>query len=331
MGNKLHSSLILTNRCNSHCKMCDIWKNSTSINEEVTPGDLDKLPNMFFVNLAGGEAFLRDDLDDVIGVLSKKTNRIVISTNGYLTERILAFSLKHPKIGIRISLDGLSNNHDRIRGTENAFDMTMRTFLGLKLLKRRDIGFAMTIQDTNYDDLLALYDLSSSLQAEFATGVIQNSLYFKRTDNKINHRDEIVSALNLLIEKMLRTNSPKTWLRAYYNDGLKDVALDRPRRFKCEMAGVGGFVTDPYGNVLPCNVLDEFLPLGNLKTQNWKEIWEGNRAKEVRERVARCGKSCWSIGNVAPDIWNHPLRALQWVTKNKIKSFDKKWSYRNSN
>jgi Fe-coproporphyrin III synthase len=331
MSNKYHCSLILTNRCNSHCQMCNIWKNPTSTFEEITPGDLNKLPNMHFVNLGGGEVFLRDDLEDVIDVLSKKTNRIVISTNGYLTDQIIAFALKHHKIGFRISLDGLSNNHNRIRGCKDAFDLAMKTFLGLKSIKIPDIGFSMTIQDTNFDDLLALYNLSSSLDAEFATGVIQNALYFKRTNNEINCGNEIVSALNLLIERMLRSNNPKTWLRAYYNDGLKDVALERPRRFKCEMGSAGGFVTDPYGNVLPCNVLDEFMPLGNLKLQTWREIWEGNKAKDIRDRIANCRKSCWSIGNVAPDIWNHPLRALQWVTKHKIKSFDKKWSYHDSN
>lgn len=327
--NKMHSSLILTNRCNSHCTMCNIWKSPSMQSSEVTPGDLSKLPDMFFVNIGGGEAFLRDDLDEVINVISKKTKRIVISTNGYMTDKILDFSLKHPRIGLRISLDGLSTNHNRLRGTNHAFDSALKTFLGLSSLNRSDIGFSMTIQDSNFRDLVPLYDLSAKLGAQFATGVIQNSLYFKKHDNSINCVQGITSSLNRLIEKMLRSNNPKDWLRAYYNEGLKDVAKGLPRRCKCEMAGAGGFVTDAEANVLPCNVLDEFLPLGNLRTQNWDDIWNGPQAQHVRFHVSKCRKNCWSIGNVAPDVWNHPFDAILWVTTHKLKSLNQKWTYEN--
>jgi MoaA/NifB/PqqE/SkfB family radical SAM enzyme len=300
--------------------MCNIWKEPTTIKEEVTPSDLSKLPDMFFTNLAGGEIFLREDLSEIIEVLLPKSGRIALSTNGYLTDTILSFAEKYRNIAIRISLDGFSYCNDHIRGTKGAFDSAMRTFLGLKKIGIKDIGFSITLQDKNWHDLIPLYELAKSLGAEFATGVVQNAFYFKKTDNLIQDTDNILRSLDELINRMLLSTSPKQWLRAYYNDGLKSVVNNHRRPYPCKMARSGGFVTDPLGNVLPCNVLAEFLPLGNLKKQTWNEIWNGSQAKAVRQKVANCQNSCWSIGNIAPDIWLNPFKSIKWVLQNKTKA-----------
>lgn len=273
---------------------------------------------MFFTNVAGGELFLRTDLDEIFDVLIKKSKRIVISTNGYLTEKIIRFSEKHPTVGIRISLDGLSINHNKLRGRPYAFDNALRTLLALKNLGRKDIGFSMTIQDSNIEDALDVYRLCRELDVEFATGVIQNSVFFQKDDNSILNPIKLIECLDIIVNELLQSHKPKNWLRAYYNEGLKDVALGIPRRFKCNMASDGGFVTDPFGNVLPCNVLDQFLPLGNLKNQSWDDIWYGPQAQKVRESICSCKKNCWSIGNVAPDIWRNPIVPIKWLLHKKF-------------
>lgn len=316
--NKFHTSIILTHRCNSRCNSCNIWKNPTKYSDEVKASDLDKLPNMFFTNVAGGELFLRKDLDEVFDVLIKKSKRIVISTNGYLTERIIKFAEKHPSLGFRISLDGLSQNHNMLRGRNYAFDNALKTLLSLKELGRKDIGFSMTIQDSNIEDALDIFRLCKQLNVEFATGVIQNAYFFQKHDNTISYPVKIIECLDLLVNELLQSHKPKNWIRAYYNEGLKDVALGLPRRIKCNMASDGGFVTDPQGNVLPCNVLEQFLPLGNLKHQSWDEIWNGPQALKVRESICNCHKNCWSIGNVAPDIWRNPIIPIKWLLNKKF-------------
>jgi len=87
------------------------------------------LPNTFFTNIGGGETFLRDDLDDVVAVLRPKTRRMVVSTNGQLTDRIVRFAERFPDVGIRISIDGLGVTHDRIRGVEGSFTRAYRSAL----------------------------------------------------------------------------------------------------------------------------------------------------------------------------------------------------------
>jgi len=85
----LEASIIVTYRCNARCRMCNIWKHPTKPDEEIKPETLEKLPRLDFCNVTGGEPFLRDDILDIVDVIKKKSNRVVISTNGYLTDRIL--------------------------------------------------------------------------------------------------------------------------------------------------------------------------------------------------------------------------------------------------
>ena len=42
-------------------------------------------------------------------------------------------------------------------------------------------------------------------------------------------------------------------------------------------------------------------------------------AAEVRQIVKNCKKNCWMIGSAAPAIWQHPVKPIKWVLKNKIR------------
>ena len=70
--------------------MCDVWHNPTKPAEEIGLDVIEKLPEMFFTNITGGEVFCRQDLSEIVALLRKKTKRIVISTNGYFTDKIIA-------------------------------------------------------------------------------------------------------------------------------------------------------------------------------------------------------------------------------------------------
>jgi MoaA/NifB/PqqE/SkfB family radical SAM enzyme len=129
--------------------MCHIWKYPTQPEAEISPRDLERLPPMFFTNVGGGEPFLRDDLVEIVEVLRGRSRRIVISTNGSLTGRILALCRKYPDVGIRISLDGLPRTHDAIRGMPGGFERAFCSLLALKRMGKTDIGLAMTLQDCN--------------------------------------------------------------------------------------------------------------------------------------------------------------------------------------
>lgn len=317
--NNLHGSIIITYRCNARCNMCDCWKDPSKPSDELTIDAIRKLPKMVFVNITGGEPFVRQDIDEIINELYKKTDRIVISTNGYFTDRILKTCEKYPHIGIRISIEGLQESNDTIRGIPNGYKRGYDTLKTLVDLGHKDIGFGMTVQDSNCRDLVKLYDISCELGLEFATATLHNSFYFRKTDNKINNKTKVSESFEELINKMLNSKSPKKWFRAYFNYGLINYIYGNERLLPCKM-GTNGFFLDPFGNVIPCNGSDAPMIMGNINNQTWDEIWNSKQAQEVRQAVKDCSKNCWMIGSVSPAMKENIIVPAWWVLRHKIKN-----------
>lgn len=311
--------IILTYRCNAKCNMCNVWKNPSKATEEITARDIEKLPSgLRFVNITGGEPFIRQDIAEIIEVIRRKTKRVVISTNGFFTERIVKLCEKYPDLGIRISTEGLQKANDTIRGIPNGFDRTLRTLFTLRRMGMKDIGFAMTVQDINCKDLLPLYELSDALGYEFATATLHNSHYFYKWDNSINNKDMVCNELSTLIVELLKSKSVKKWFRAYFNYGLINYIYGGKRFLKCEM-GIESCFLDPWGDLLACNGMDEKASMGNIKEQTFEEIWYSNQADKVRNIVKTCQKQCWMVGSAAPAMKKYIHIPIKWILKNKLR------------
>lgn len=318
----MDGSIIVTYRCPMRCKMCDIWNNPTKREEEFSPELLMKLPRMKSVNITGGEPFVREDIEEIVKILLMKTDRIVFSTSGYFSDRIIALAKKYPQLGFRISIEGLSCKNDELRGRQGGFDKGLRTLLELRRMGIRDIGFGITVSNNNSSDMLDLYELNRNLKMQFATASFHNSFYFHKYDNKVTNIDEVCGNFDELIQRLMRENSPKSWFRAFFNLGLINYVKGGRRMLPCE-AGSENFFIDPYGNVLPCNGMEEscwFETMGNLNdAESFDEIWNGEKAKAVREKVAHCPKSCWMIGSVSPVMKKYLPHIAPWIVKNKLK------------
>ena len=317
MPKKLNGTVIVTYRCNARCNMCSRYKAPSRPEEEIGLATIAKLPPMYFTNITGGEPFLRDDLAAIVRELYKKSDRIVISTNGFYTERIIALCEEFPQIGIRISIEGLEETNNRIRGLEDGYNKGYSTLLKLKEMGLKDIGFGMTIQDLNYQDLLPLYRISDELGMEFATAAVHNSFYFVEDKNVINEKEKVTAALSALIGELLRSKSPKKWFRAYFNHGLINYVNGGKRLLPCNMS-IDTFFIDPYGDVMPCNGTCEKRVMGNLITQEWDELWHSEEAEKVRAEVRRCERGCWMIGSAAPAMRRQIWKPAAWVLGRKV-------------
>jgi Fe-coproporphyrin III synthase len=310
-------SIITTYRCNYKCQMCNIWSNPSVPKEEITAGDLEKLPQTAVINVTGGEAFLRDDLGEILDVLHTKARRIVISTNGYLTERIVKIAQQRPWIGVRISVEGLPAANDELRGVKGGFEHALRSLTELSHMGLKDIGFGITLSDRNAESLIPLYHLSKMMKLEFATAAVHNSFYFHKFDNTIERREAVTRALGELICELLHSTNPKDWFRAYFNSGLIEYVNGKPRPLACTMGEDACFI-DPFGEVLPCNGMDSPISFGNLKRQSWDEIWSGPHAAGVRRCARCCGKNCWMIGNASEPIKQHKFAVMRWIAARRI-------------
>ncbi len=317
----MDGSIIVTYRCPMRCKMCNIWANPTKPSEEFAPELLEKLPRMHSVNITGGEPFIREDIEEIVKILREKTNRIVFSTSGWFSDRIIALAKKYPDLGFRISIEGLSVKNDELRGREGGFDKGLRTLLELRRMGVKDIGFGITVSNNNSDDMLDLYELNKNLKMEFATASFHNSFYFHKYDNQVTNLDEVCANFDELIQRLMKENNPKSWFRAFFNLGLINYVRGGRRLLPCE-AGSENFFLDPYGNILPCNGMEErcwFASMGNLNEASFDEIWNSPQAAAVRDKVAHCPKNCWMIGSVSPVMHKYLRKILPWVVKNKLK------------
>ncbi|MDE6018210.1 MAG: radical SAM protein [Muribaculaceae bacterium] len=318
----MDASIIVTYRCPMRCKMCDIWNNPTKKSEEFKPEMLKKLPdNLRSINITGGEPFVREDIEEIVEILQTKTKRIVFSTSGFFSDKIIALAKKYPNVGYRISIEGLSCKNDELRGRQGGFDKGLSTLLELKRMGIKDIGFGITVSNNNSDDMLNLYELNRNLGMEFATASFHNSFYFHKYDNQVTNKEEVCANFDELIQRLMKENNPKSWFRAFFNLGLINYIQGGRRMLPCE-AGQENFFVDPFGNVLPCNGMEEscwFDTMGNLNEQSFEEIWNGEKAKIVREKVANCPKSCWMVGSASPVMKKYMKNIAPWVIKNRLK------------
>lgn len=323
---KLNGTVIVTYRCNARCTMCNRYKAPSKPEEEISLKTIKKLPPMYFTNITGGEPFIRQDLPDIVRELYKKSDRIVISTNGFFTDRIIKLCEEFPNIGIRISIEGLEQTNNEIRGLPDGFNRGYTTLKKLVEMKHPDVGFGMTVQDKNAPDLVPLYKKSEELGMEFATASLHNSFYFVEAKNIIHDRLMVAQNFEDLINELLNSNSPKKWFRAYFNHGLINYIFGQKRLLPCDMS-FDTFFIDPYGDVMPCNGTKDKEVMGNLNNQTWDELWNSKQADEVRKKVRCCDRNCWMIGSVSPAMHKYIWKPTLWVIKHKFLRFFKKKKY----
>ena len=270
------ATIAITYKCNSRCRMCNIWQIE----------DPEDLPLAYFynlsrhlkyINLTGGEPFLRPDLPEIITIIKQVSPKakIIISSNGLATdlivrqvEQILSID---KNIGLRISLDGIGAVHDEVRGLDGFYGQVLRTVESLKKLGVKNLGFSFTIMDINADQMKAVYDLSKKMNLELALALVQNSeVYFRKTDNEIAKIDLVADSLNYIITQELKSFKIKRWFRAYYDYGLLYYAKFKERLLKSG-AGFDSFFIDPQGDIYPSNLIK--LSFGNLGEAPLNKIW----------------------------------------------------------
>jgi len=305
------------------CTMCNIWSNPSEAAREFKPDILLKLPKLALVNLTGGEPFVREDLEEIVRILFTRTDRVVISTSGWFEDRIIRMARKFPRLGFRVSIEGLSGKNDELRGRSGGFDRGLRTLLELRRMGVKDIGFGITVSNSNSSDMLHLYELARNLKMEFATAAFHNSYYFHKDDNIITNIQEVSSNFEELMNRLMRETHPKSWFRALFNLGLINYIKGNPRLLPCE-AGSENFFIDPYGEVLPCNGMEAkywYDTMGNLNdVSDFMEIWNSERAQRIRDQVRKCPKNCWMIGSASPVMKKYVRALLPWIVTNKLKS-----------
>ncbi len=313
----------VTLNCNSRCLSCDIWKSDRT--EDIPPSFYKKLPaSLLDINITGGDPFLRKDLPEIVSILKEKCRqaRIIISTNGLLTQRIQDTTRQileiDPMVALRVSIDGPEKTHDEIRGIPGGFNKAVDTIQALLKIGVKDLGIGCTVSSKNVGLINSVYGLANRLGVEFSiTSVTSSPIYFgdKEQFKPVNNR-VLKDGFDNLIRSELAYWNKKRWARAYYDYTLYDYISMQKRPFPCD-AGENFFYLDPSGSVYPCDILD--LPIGNLNDSTFEDIWALSKAEEVRNVTRNCN-SCWMVCTAKTAIKRSIPQVASWLIKNRIKT-----------
>jgi len=332
-------SLAVTNRCNSHCVMCNIWKSARD-NPEIISWELSGqeiisiLSSRLFselveLDLTGGEPHLRDDLIDILrGIALLKKNSlprlrsIVITSNGFLTRQVISnykdilLSLKGTNIDLVtvISLDGIGDIHDQIRGTEGAFKLATKTLVGLSELRQEYPnlipGIKTTILPQNIDVLEKILDFALSNNLFY---IISPVLFTEARFRNFDTRNAL--ALGPVENKKLlgfyRHNELKT--SYFYTKGLNFLATGK-KQWTC--AALYNYLFIDYdGKVYPCEIIPEAL--GDVKKQEILDIWNSPQARNWRKRIGKleCCRICHEPGAIRYSAFTEGLSYLKFLMK----------------
>jgi len=310
--------LAVTYQCNSRCQFCNIWKKKETYSSQMI--DYQNLPhNLRNVNITGGEPFMRDDLSEVIRVISRRCPKakIIISTNGFSpalikkqVQKIIKFKRN---IGLAVSLDGFGKTHEDLRKSPGSFCMVLETIRLLKELGIKDLKIAFTLGDQNVGQLKRVYQLSKELEVELSLALYHNSEhYFNKLDNQITKARQIKKELNWLIDQELKGPSLKKWLRAYFTYGLVKF-LETNQRILSDYSGQSSIFIDPHGNIYPSDVWS--LELGNLRqVRDWDRFKFQNQGMYLSQR----SPVNWMVCTVRQAMRKHWLRVGLWIVKNKV-------------
>ncbi len=155
-----------TLRCNLACKHCyssslPAYRNALNVSElnRFLQYAYDEGYNV--VSVSGGEPFIYRDLQELFRFTKKIGFTNVVASNGMLLGSEKSKQILEYVDLIAVSIDGKSELHNKIRGSEKAFDKMLS---GVEIIKTKNIpfGFIHTVTNESWDSLLWLGEFAQN-------------------------------------------------------------------------------------------------------------------------------------------------------------------------
>ena len=287
----------ITDRCNLACKHCFSATRQSAADQLDTDQvkrviDLLVDQKIFHINFSGGEPLLREDLAEIFRHASQKNVSMDISTNGILVTPETIRLLKESGISsVQVSVDGLEQTHDLLRGMAGAFHRTWET---IRLFVKTGLSVAVstTVNKTNLNEIGSIIDLT----VQSGAAVFKTTL-FVPIGRGLSNRGELVlerDDVRKLAEIMKRKQQQTRPHLQIDIEGCFPWLLDdghRPGTREMTFSNIGCaagnstiFVASN-GTVSPCPFLQQF-PAGNLVSDNFNQLWESKRLGMLRNLKA---------------------------------------------
>lgn len=317
----------VTFRCNARCIMCDSWKmkGENDLQLPEIESIFQRLPKMDAVRLTGGEPFARPDLLEIVELAIRhlKPLGLHITTNGFLTERIIDLCERRTRsipLQVMVSLDGLKEHHNYVRGSSIAWSSATKT-LELLAEKRKAWNLDLVVNQTivDGDGLMHYRQLKAFLKP---LGIRHQTVVAYDTSATYNLKKEIdVSPaqvgqfttfgvfkeedLRLLFDEINEDLDSLPWwarrAKQYYLAGIRERLLSSERSEDWTNPPCAALHSHlrifPNGDIPTCQFNSQTI--GNLRKNSFAEIWESQFAKEQKEWVKSC-VGCWAECEILP-------------------------------
>jgi radical SAM protein with 4Fe4S-binding SPASM domain len=324
-GTPVYLIFFVTTKCGLRCDHCFYWHSTNVKKNELTVDEIEKISGsmgpFLQLTLTGGDSWLRDDLPEIAEIFYKnnKVKNITSCSNTTLTKKIDTIVIpmleKCPDCDVTFdfSIDGIHEDHDRIRGVDGTFERVVETYRRLQALKKEyrnlNITGNITMQAANQDKLIPLYEwMRDELDPDHF-----NVLYIRgepRNPATKNVEVEKYEEVTRLLEEDIRKGVYRGY--KFMPDVLqaKDMILRRlivktVRENRYQLPCTAGALTgviQTEGDVYPCELLDE--KIGNLRESNYDfpSIWLSPRAREIRKQIRDtkcfCIHQCFLSNNI---------------------------------
>jgi len=337
-ANPWYIILYITSHCNQRCHMCFQHEmlNTMKRSEEWQIDEIEKLaknlPSLYQLTLTGGEPTLRKDLGEIIKIFYdvSSVNRVTVTTNGYYPDRVEKIinyvfeNCPNINLSINMSIDGIGQDHDKIRGLEKSFENLFETYKIVKKLKKKykklNSQTASVIMLSNKDkikDLLHWIEDNMDISEHglmLSRGDIptkegkatEDSFFAEMLKYHRNLSEKKESRLASAIGKSMTDNRIQT---------LKDKKMTNP----C-LAGKKLLIIDEKANLLPCEILKVLskekktdapelgdFTFGNLRDYNFNPLLliNSERGKQINQFIRDdrcwCSFECAQIQNFTLD------------------------------
>lgn len=317
-------NFLLTFKCNARCIMCNIWKkeNADEFSLKEVEMFFSKSNKFSWLDLSGGEVFLRKDIVDVVEIILKNCKDLYLlhfATNGFLTskivpamEKILKFNPK--KLLMTVSLDGYKDIHDEMRGIPGSFEKTLQTFMDLRKMNSRrfKVFLGMTLTEKNVNELEDSFRYVKGIVKdleynEFHLNIVQRSSHYYDNLDVASPDPKVVynTIQDFRKKRGVKLFSPVDYLENRYQK-LSRIFLENSQcPLPCQALSTSCFIS-PTGDVYPCTMYDRSI--GNIRDYDYdlKRLLSGEGATKIRDEISK---------GICPQCWT-PCEAYQTIIAN---------------
>lgn len=255
----LSAHVKLTENCQAKCISCDYWKTrwDDALNTDRAVDLVNQIADVGIGTLrfTGGEPLLRRDFFQVLQKSNSSSfKHIILQTNGLLLKKLYKEVNDSPISNVSVSIDGLKDTNDHIRGIRGYFDLAME---GIKLLRNKRISIAITMNRISASELGILADVARDAGAGIDLNILSRSLFFLRDADIASlwpERKDVLEIAKFLRSKAKRPAYEIDYITRYYNN----EKLDEPA---CVLGYLQVFVLSNGDVLTGCYPLE---PVGNI-------------------------------------------------------------------